>query len=241
MHWSLEYAATALIDTVVNPATDPLSGQPESKHTPVRVEPCRPAWHGFVISRHELDPEAGFGPLSYRVSVRGQHCWRYELAGEAPPPEGWARAVRGAFRPRTETADGARTLQWLEYLDAGGGHYRAAAVAGERLQACFFLGPSTRLPSRQWLGALFDGRALSREERLRLLAGHQDGGADAGPVVCSCFQVGLNTLVEAIGDQGLTSPEALGRALRAGTNCGSCLPELRGLIARHAGKREQAA
>jgi assimilatory nitrate reductase catalytic subunit len=49
--------------------------------------------------------------------------------------------------------------------------------------------------------------------------------------VCACFQVRINTLVEAIAAQGLDSPQAIGAALRAGTNCGSCVPELRQILA----------
>ena len=53
----------------------------------------------------------------------------------------------------------------------------------------------------------------------------------AGPIVCACFGVGLNTLREAIHSGAAISVEAIGQALRAGTNCGSCLPELRKLVA----------
>ena len=34
----------------------------------------------------------------------------------------------------------------------------------------------------------------------------------------------------AIRDRGLTTPAELGEALRAGTDCGSCIPEIRALI-----------
>jgi assimilatory nitrate reductase catalytic subunit len=34
--------------------------------------------------------------------------------------------------------------------------------------------------------------------------------------------------------------EAIGRALNAGTNCGSCRPEIAALIARHAPLRQAA-
>jgi assimilatory nitrate reductase catalytic subunit len=45
--------------------------------------------------------------------------------------------------------------------------------------------------------------------------------------------VGLNTILRSIADDGMLSVEALGAALGAGTNCGSCHPELATLIARH--------
>jgi assimilatory nitrate reductase catalytic subunit len=42
--------------------------------------------------------------------------------------------------------------------------------------------------------------------------------------------VGLKTITAAIADQALTSVEAVGAALAAGTNCGSCRPAIKRLI-----------
>jgi len=218
MHWSVQYASRGRIDTVVNPATDPVSGQPESKHTPVRIEPYRAAWHGFVLAREALD----FGKIGYRISVRGDGYWRYELAD--------TEAVSD-WRQRTRRLNEAAGDQWLEYHDAAAGGYRAAAIRDGRLQLCVFIESSPQtLPLRTWLGSLFAQAELTREERLYLLAGRPGDGTDAGPIVCSCFQVGLHTLRAAIQDQELVTTQAIGAALKAGTNCGSCLPELRKLI-----------
>ena len=63
--------------------------------------------------------------------------------------------------------------------------------------------------------------------RHSLLVGRPPRGQpDTGPTVCACFNVGLNTIVQDISSQGLVSVEAIGTAVRAGTSCGSCLPEL---------------
>ena len=56
---------------------------------------------------------------------------------------------------------------------------------------------------------------------------------DPGPVLCSCFGVGINTLVTAIETDGLMSVEAVGASLQAGTNCGSCRPEIASLLSRN--------
>jgi assimilatory nitrate reductase catalytic subunit len=50
-------------------------------------------------------------------------------------------------------------------------------------------------------------------------------------VVCACFGVGINTILRGIVTQNLITVEAIGQALGAGTNCGSCRPELRSLLA----------
>jgi assimilatory nitrate reductase catalytic subunit len=54
--------------------------------------------------------------------------------------------------------------------------------------------------------------------------------ADPGPIVCACFAVGLRTLHRAIADRRVTSVAEIGAALRAGTNCGSCIPELNAIL-----------
>ena len=49
-------------------------------------------------------------------------------------------------------------------------------------------------------------------------------------MVCACFAVGLRTLQEAIRDRRLASVAEIGAVLRAGTNCGSCVPELKEIL-----------
>ena len=102
-----------------------------------------------------------------------------------------------------------------------------------RLRACLFVAPSHELPPRGWLAGLFATQKLDTVERASLLAGRPgQGQRDNGRIVCACFGVGLNTLTAAIRDQRLTTPEAIGATLQAGTNCGSCVPELQRLIAQ---------
>jgi assimilatory nitrate reductase catalytic subunit len=61
-----------------------------------------------------------------------------------------------------------------------------------------------------------------------------DGLVETGPVICACFGVGLGVIRDAIASKSATDVEAIGKALRAGTNCGSCLPELKRIVHEHA-------
>ena len=66
--------------------------------------------------------------------------------------------------------------------------------------------------------------------RYRVLAGQ--GGADrpdTGAIICACFQVGVKQIIAAI-TSGAASVEAVGLALKAGTNCGSCKSDIRKLL-----------
>ncbi|WP_236638435.1 (2Fe-2S)-binding protein [Mangrovicoccus ximenensis] len=53
---------------------------------------------------------------------------------------------------------------------------------------------------------------------------------DQGAIICSCFSVGVNTIIDAIEKGNLADVEAIGAACRAGTNCGSCKAELRAIL-----------
>jgi assimilatory nitrate reductase catalytic subunit len=218
MHWGSAFASDARVGALIASAVDPISGQPELKCAPVAVRRYAPAWYGFALTRAPLEV-AG---CSYRALSRGAGHYRYELAGEALPkswPE-WADALLGARAHR------------VELVDVAGGRYRGAAVRDERLEACVFVAATKSLPSRNWLASLFGADKLDDVDRLAILAGRAPkGGVETGPIVCSCFSVGRSTLLRAIRSDALVSVEQIGAALSAGTNCRSCVPELKALIA----------
>ena len=224
IHWSDQFASCARVDAVVNPVVDPISGEPESKHTPVNVEPYIPAWYGFLLSRRELNVAQR---SSYWVRATGKLFWRYELAGEGIP-DSWPQWARELLCAQDNGPE------WIEYLDPKAGRYRGARLVNGRLESCIFIAPSFHLPPRTWLASLFEKEQLTAQERTSLLAGRPaESKDDAGKIVCACFGVGVNTLRRAIVEQHLLSVEAIGNTLKAGTNCGSCIPELKGLIAQH--------
>lgn len=221
MHWNTQYASDGLVDALVNPVTDPVSGQPEFKHTPISIKSFRPAWHGFVLSR---EPIKLYG-LKYWVKTRRNGLWHYEIAGDEHIDDwnAWARDRVDCLDP---------DAQWSEYFDKAQSRYRGSHVVDDRLESCVFIGPDIDLPERDWLISLFGSEALSIQERSRLLAGSPSADTpDPGPVVCSCFGVGRNTIIQSILDKGLKTTEEVGAMLQAGTNCGSCLPELKALLA----------
>jgi len=120
---------------------------------------------------------------------------------------------------------------FLEYFDAGTRQYRAAVIVDNKIEACVFVSPRPDLPSRTWLAGLFIKPKLNEIDRAGILAGRAiDSGADAGPTVCSCFGVGRNTICNAIKNDKLATVQQLGKKLKCGTNCGSCIPELKTIL-----------
>ena len=227
MHWTDQFASTGPIDRLVGAAVDPVSGQPELKATPVSLMPLKTAWRGLLIGR-TAEPIADKGFYWSRIAVPVGSA--YELAGwrpltpdGEPPPAAWVSRLLGA----------PLNAEFIVYADPGRGDFRYASLVEGRLEACLFLGgPEAALPSRESLLASFDD-AVAPYRRTSVLAGVQPGGsADsaAGRIICACFAVGLQTIQNAIRDDGLESAEDIGAALRAGTNCGSCVPELKQIL-----------
>jgi assimilatory nitrate reductase catalytic subunit len=101
-------------------------------------------------------------------------------------------------------------------------------LADGRLQAVLYAASHPELPSIEWLKTRFALARVPAHERRSLIAGRPIGGEDEGDVVCACFQVGCARILTAVA-AGARSPAAIGIATRAGTNCGSCLPELKRL------------
>jgi len=159
--------------------------------------------------------------------VQGAQFSRYELVGRSHPD--WTREARRMLA----VPDGAE-VDWIEYSDPARRLYRGAWLVDEQLRGCIYVDGRPTLPERGWLASLFAARKLEPAARASMLAGRALAGSDPGPLVCSCFGVGRNAIEKCarqIG-AGATAVE-IGKRLKCGTNCGSCVPEIQA-IARDA-------
>jgi assimilatory nitrate reductase catalytic subunit len=199
IHWSDANASSARIGDLVAPATDPFSGQPEAKATPVAVERVDFAYRGFSLSRE---------PLPFP-----RDAWWMQVA--LPDVTGYAFASNGAPVAWRELAPKLFPEAALtEYVDRARGIYRAAAFAGDRLEGALFLGPADAPPQWREIGQM-TGRM---------------GLAEPGQLVCACFSVGISAIQESLTSGKATSAAEIGKALRAGTKCGTCLPEIESIV-----------
>ena len=118
MHWTAQGSRAGRINAAVNPAVDPISGQPELKHTPVEIR-CLPIlWHGTILARRlVMLPEVSYWA---RIKGAGYHAWM--LAGEQPI-ETARQAISAAVRATNPGP-------WLEGHDGIG-----AVISDGRLEA----------------------------------------------------------------------------------------------------------
>jgi assimilatory nitrate reductase catalytic subunit len=222
IHWTDRQSSGGRAGLLPAPLVDPYSGQPGYKATPARIEKLAVAWRGFLIAREAPDCI----PAAYFTKVRVGQGWLVELAGEGDPA-----VLAKALLPKGER---------VEIADRARGGMRIAVLGGGRLRAALYVTRSGRLPDRDWLIAQL--AAADTASSVELLAGRPAMPLPhRGPIVCACFDVGVNTIVEAIAGQRLVSVEAVGAALSAGTNCGSCKPAIRRLIGEAATNAGEAA
>ncbi len=218
IHWSNETASSGRVGELVTPATDPFSGQPEAKATAAQIAPVEFPYRGFALSRARLAL-----PLETwwaRAAINGGEGL---LLATNDSPSLWRERAAALFGADTEIA---------EYVDEPRGSYRMAAFVDGRLVGCLFIGPAEAAPQWDAVKLLFESESMGEAQRRAVLSGKStDGLADPGPVICACFGVGLNVIRTALSGGVASNVEEIGKALRAGTNCGSCLPELKRIVA----------
>jgi assimilatory nitrate reductase catalytic subunit len=223
IHWNDETAGGARVGALIHSITDSVSAQPDSKSVPAALERVSYRSHGFVIARR-------------RSRLPGDTIWAW-------------RAIDGGYVARIATnesftrlldavGDGSASTEKATYHDRSREAYRAAMIAQGRLDAVLFLGRDGEVPAWKSLLPAWASKRLDEASRRLLLSGRSSSAdLDASPTICACFGV-TSRSIEAVIGEGAHTPDAIGTRLSAGTNCGSCVPELRRMIAVHASARE---
>ncbi len=248
MHWGGEYlggrsstgAPLAGVNTLTTPAFCPSSKQPELKHTAVKVLKAELPWSLLALAwlpdtqalavrdaLRALMPAFAFATCVPFGRERSGVLLR-AAAYEAPPDD---------LLARIEQLLGLSGTEVLRYADRKQGQRRAmrlARVAGDTRLEAFVLAGDTR--AEAWIRTVLqDELPAQAYGRLLLAPGARAPLAVAarGRQVCTCFNVAEDTIQSTLAhctgseDQRLA---AVQQQLKCGTNCGSCLPELRRLV-----------
>jgi assimilatory nitrate reductase catalytic subunit len=227
MHWTDRFSSSGPVDRLVSGAYDPISGQPELKATPARLAPIPTLWRGLLIGSQETLRESGFYHVRVPVGSGADQRQIYEMRGWAPLPDAAELAdwvARFIGQPKGASR--------VEVVDPARGTYRFANLINSKLQSCLMLSSKARfpLPDRSDMIAMMDGP--SSEAQLKMLLAVNESAAAMPPkrMVCACFAVDHGQIEQAIKAGRLDSVAGIGAALKAGTNCGSCIPELKEIL-----------
>ena len=119
---------------------------------------------------------------------------------------------------------------YAQFSDGANLDQRLICYTDNRMElAVFSYRDKQALPPKTWMQRLLNNSAS--DTYWSLLSGPDSSGQSDSRVICSCFKVSEQKIVDAIA-AGADSAEALGQQLKCGTNCGSCIPELNNLIAQ---------
>lgn len=214
LHWTEDTAPMGRINALVSAMVDPVSGQPESKASPVSVTSFAAKWYGFAICKAEISPGT-----AYWAKAKTESGWQYELA-DTQLPNDWRAFARDLF--------GFDTDEVCVVEGPNPATFRTTFSKDGKVIAALYTSHAPIALSRPFLGA-------SIGTETDVLAGRPGSDQpDAGAIICACFNVGLNTIMRSIHLDQLITVDQIGRALQAGTNCGSCRPELSALLKQSA-------
>jgi assimilatory nitrate reductase catalytic subunit len=251
MHWGPEWLAGDGVNALTPPVLDPQSKQPELKHAALRIEKAALPWQ--IVAAAWLPAERA---LALREALRaaefGHHAYASAtLFGREPDDRVGVVFRAAAPAPAPDRAAAVAAMLGLDqgpvlrYADARAGQQRALRLAEDgTLQAFVLAGDAS---AQAWvLDLLQQRRPAAAFGRALLAAGAAPPAAapPRSPQVCACFDVRQDAIVSTAA-RCSGSPDArlqqLQQALRCGTQCGSCLPALKGLLQRHPTHEDLAA
>ncbi len=214
IHWNDNFSASARASALVHPITDAICGQPEFKHSPVKLSAFNAVWSGYLVSEKDLKLNT-----AYWTKIPSQSGVKYILSDKTALP---TKSYMTTLFPDID--------DWIIMNDDQEQTIRVAGFNDDAL-VCF-LNASTDLTATN--NSQYIEQQLSQlhtsKSRFKLLSGIDAKAEDVGTIICSCFQIGEKIIKKAIASGQCKSVEQLGQHLKCGTNCGSCIPELKALF-----------
>ncbi|WP_039010948.1 nitrate reductase [Pseudomonas brassicacearum] len=230
MHWGDRFLKGG-VNTLTQPAFDPLSKQPELKHSGVRLEPVNLPWQLFALIEGDVQQHLealrplceAFSYVSLSLTGRERPALLIRAASAvAPEPQ-----LLQAIDEQLGLIDG----PVLAYDDPRRSIGKRVRIENGRITAIRLAGETL---ARHWLQNLWlEGRA---DEQLRrwLLAplsappGNVGAATGGSKTLCNCMNVSQRAICAGI-ERGLDL-QGLKQELGCGTQCGSCVPEIKRLL-----------
>ena len=237
MHWGGNTMGGLGVNVLLPAVFDPQSKQPELKHAAVQVEKYAAGKALVAMRRSDVDSDGNLQPNPLEVMAKLRQWLPHfpyaslTLAGRGAPVV--VLKARGEELPPEVLAALDRDLalddptQVLSYQDSRKDVAKRALVSGDSLTAVRLAGETK---AADWLADMMvqgHSAAAVRPWLLAPLLQPPAGQAARGKVICNCFDVAEDDILTAFraGD----SLEVLQARTKCGTNCGSCVPELKRL------------
>ncbi len=240
MHWGSRFVAGLGVNALTVPAFDPYSKQPELKNAAVQVEKIELPWQFIAMAVGE--PEESATALARLADLR-KHLSAFEYASVGLFGHGQENVILRAaasvplsddFVAQIDRILGLDdTHKVLSYQDKRRNNGRKLRIKDGKLAAVRLSGDAAAKDwLRDWLAL---GTPVSHLTRMLLAPGAKppQGFVPRGRVICNCLNVSesdIMTYLKSNFMHNANTLDALQGALKCGTECGSCLPELRRII-----------
>jgi assimilatory nitrate reductase catalytic subunit len=252
MHWGEEFLSGAAngsvamgVNALTNPTFCPRSKQPELKNAAVKIAKAELPWRLLALAwlpdEQALTARESLRPLMREFAFASCVPFGRERTGvlfRAAAPQAPSSDVLLAI----EECLGLGAFGVLHYADARRGQRRTMKLVGadesSRLEGFLLAGD---ISAEAWVRPLLQQELPAQSfGRMLLVPGAKAPLALAprGRQVCSCFNVSETEIVSTLARCSGSAESRLGElqaSLKCGTNCGSCLPELRRMVRADAG------
>ncbi len=252
MHWGDEYLGghngrgepSTGVNGLTSPAFCPQSKQPELKHAAVKVERAELPWRLLGVA-WMADEDRAFEALTALQALMPQFAFATCVPFGRERHGVLFRAADAVTAPAPLLAQIEKTLgltgsQVLRYQDERRGQRRTVRITGQgeaiRIEGFLLGGDSS---AEAWMRSVLQEELPAQQYgRLLLLPGATPPVpvASRGKQVCSCFDVSATRIETALAGYDGPDDDRLARLqtdLKCGTNCGSCIPELKRMVKLH--------
>lgn len=230
MHWGDRFLKGLGCNVLTLASVDPLSKQPELKHAGIEVEQAELPWQFFALVEGDVQRRfealrplfETFDYASFSLGGRERSALLIRAAREAAPTTAELDAI-----DRLLGLDEGPVLAYDDPRRAVGKRVR---IEDGRIVALRLAGETA---ARQWLRGFWESGSADAELRRWLLAplSAPPGGAtiNTDRTLCNCMNVSQSKVRAGI-ERGLDLA-GLKQELGCGTSCGSCVPEIKRLLA----------
>jgi assimilatory nitrate reductase catalytic subunit len=234
MHWGDRFLKGLGTNVLTLPAFDPLSKQPELKHAGIEVEKVDLPWQLFALVEGDVQRRfAALRPLFEEFAYAS-----LTLAGRERPAlvirAASAVAPDASLLAQVDALLGVDAGPVLAYDDPRRTVGKRVRIEDGRIVAIRLAGETA---ARHWLKSLWsEGKADADLRRWVLAPLSTPPGAttaSSGKTLCNCMNVSEDAVCAGIA-RGLDL-DGLKQELGCGSSCGSCVPEIKRLLAAPSG------
>jgi assimilatory nitrate reductase catalytic subunit len=229
MHWGSRFMSGLGVNALTMDARDPVSKQPELKHAAVQVAAMPLPWQMAVMRRDNavarmlrIQPLLKqFGYASCGLYGRRNPVLVLRIAHATPLPAELMNQLDALLDMQDETSI-------MRYDDPKRGVSKRVLVEDGRVTGVRLTG---EVAARDWLKEMMaEGAEIAplRSWVLAPLSAPPTGTASRGRVVCNCLNISETQIVNCIAAGADLA--ALQAELKCGTECGSCVPELKRMV-----------